>query len=188
MTQTHLDNRVHGIMDSLPDSQFNLRLSLLPRDIQASWTRCGLTANFLAGSPAVTSKKLFNVMSTVMNEILENAVKYSANPMMPIEVVQRFKNGLIECEVSNWARREDAEAIDAYFKAILGRDPDELFYTQLEQLDSTNKNQSQIGLIGMVRDYKVKLGCRIHITSDAVTPYQITVKAIINVTEVEAVC
>ncbi|NBV83068.1 hypothetical protein EBR57_02975 [bacterium] len=161
-----------------------IRMSMLPGDLRQHWKRCGMTADFLGQSAASFQPRATTIISTVINELLENAIKYSATDEAPIDVALSVQNDTVHCEIKNWAKFEDANSMDSYFKAIETQDIDELYFLQLEKSATTTDHHSKMGLLGVIHDYPVTLGCQIRSTSDQLTPFQISINATINLSEV----
>ncbi len=184
MIQSDTIHGIYGTEAAAPPKSQPMHLSMLPCDLKRHWGRCGITANFLATSTEIPSPAAASIISTVINEILENSVKYSAIDTKPIDVELSIRNNTVECEVKNWARLEDATIIDSYFKIIHDKDIEDLYFLQLEKTATDSNNASQIGLLGVMHDYPVTLGCRIQTTADPITPFQISVKAKIYLNEV----
>jgi hypothetical protein len=69
-------------------------LELRPEELLASYRRCSLTADWLASYlsselDANVRVAARNVLSTVINELLENAVKFSVDPAGSMRITAR---------------------------------------------------------------------------------------------------
>jgi hypothetical protein len=83
----------------------HLSLTLQHDDLDKDWKRCSVTANFGAAYVAPEGceyESLQNILSTVVNELLENAIKYSdRDTHAAIAVRLRREPGRIVVEVRN---------------------------------------------------------------------------------------
>ncbi len=164
-----------------------VRLSFPVGHFQHHWEQCGLTANLLATISPELSPYMTTVVSTVLNEMIENAVKYAATPTSLIELMQWVTDRGIECEVTNTARPNDANNVLALCDRLSASDsdPDAMFYEALEVAGSATDASSQLGLLGIVQAYNVKLGCSVQQTDHGQST--VSVKAVIYVSEEERV-
>jgi hypothetical protein len=161
-----------------------IQLSIRPQDLRNQWRRCGLTANFLANTPFISAPTVVSVVSTVVNEILENAIKFSESDTTPIQIQVSFTPDSIECEVMNWAKIADANNLSSYFQTLKTANIEDLYFLQLEKSATTTSNESHIGLVGVLHDYPVSLGCEIQGNDDSNSPRKVSIKAKINLNEV----
>lgn len=167
--------------------QQHIRLTFPVDHFQHHWERCGLTANLMASRSPALSPYMVSVVSTVFNEMIENAVKYADTPTSCIELIQWITDQGIECEVINTASPHHANTVMALCDRLSSPDvdPEALFFDALEAAGSSTHSGSQLGLIGVVQAFNVKLGCSIQQTGS--NQSTVTVKAVINVSEEERV-
>jgi hypothetical protein len=101
-----------------------VRLSFPVGHFQHHWDQCGVTANLMANSATELSPYMTSVVSTVLNEMIENAVKYADKPTALIELIQWVSESGIECEVINTARPDHANAVLALCDRLASADGD----------------------------------------------------------------
>ncbi len=153
-----MENRV-VIGDSIDfngDIETTLSMSFLPLDIFDNWARAGSLSDFIAeyfgsyfegGSP-------HNIISTVFNEFIENAVKFTKNNSQPILlVVKKRKNTLISRITNTLPVHRKTEFVRVC-KDLYNEDLEELFLKRIED-GVEDKRKSGIGLILMKKDYQV---------------------------------
>ncbi|NBV41709.1 hypothetical protein EBR96_02940 [bacterium] len=182
---TTLECGVYTSVELTGSPDFQLNMSFMPKDLMAHWKRCGMTADFLASSQwANWHPQVCNVVSTVLNELIENAVKYSAVDSKPIKLQFRVIGDLVDFEISNWAKEQIADGLGDQFRQLLSQDRDEMYLLHLEDAAKDGGDWSQMGLVSIVHDYEADLGCRILRTADTDAPCQVTIRVIINTQKV----
>lgn len=159
-----------------------ISLSVVPKDIKKQWKRCGITANFLASS-AIGNTKSTTVVSTIVNEILENAIKYSENDSIPVKIELGASSDILKCKITNWTSNAQASVVENYFSHLKSQDIHDLYYTQLEHAALDASNASQIGLIGVLHDYLLGMNCKIDYPENNSDLSQISITAKINLNE-----
>lgn len=164
-TETHPDSpetplhRLGDAVDFDRDVENAFALSVLPLDIFDQWDRCDLVANFLAqyfayGYENDTSK---SIISTVVNELVENAVKYSRNKSSPIDIEIRKRREDLLLRVTNAIPRNRKDHFLKVCQDLFERDLEELY---LEKLTVAREDRaySGIGLILLKKDYEALIG------------------------------
>lgn len=142
----------------IPDS--NLVLQVRPDDLMHNWDRCGLTADFIAdyyGKQWVCDEKIvINLISTALNELIENAVRFSLKPSSPINViVQNFSDSLV-IEVENYASEEDARSFQNYLDEISSTPIDEVYLNKFKRV-SDNTEHAGLGILMILKNYSANL-------------------------------
>ncbi|MCR9141778.1 MAG: DUF6272 family protein [bacterium] len=134
-------------------------ISLLPIDIFDHWDRCGDIADFIATyfqynfqQPASQ-----NIISTVVNELVENAVKYSRNKSSPVRIEIRKRQDHLLLRVSNLIPRNQRDHFVAICQALFERDLEELYLEKLTR-GQQDHTYSGIGLILLKKDYEALIG------------------------------
>ncbi|HUX40511.1 MAG TPA: hypothetical protein VMV83_05010 [Rectinemataceae bacterium] len=152
------------------------------RHMQIRWALSAIIADFYAeylvtGSDA-ERKRLFDeerhTVSYVLNELVENAVKFNAGPTIAIEA-SRAPTGY-HFIVSNGLRASDIEKVKASFSALVQGDPGELLLKRIEENALGGGNASGIGFLTLMSDYGIKLGWRF--SGDADEPGMVTLSTI----------
>ncbi|EMY62160.1 slr1658 superfamily regulator [Leptospira terpstrae] len=165
-----------------PDGQ--LRLIFQPIDMTSYWSRCGLTANFVAGFYSYcyeASETKANALSTIINELLENASKFSKAMEGKINVELKQYGNLLRIDVLNVASKTLRDSFELFVNKLLSENVEEMYFSTLEtKVDGDT--QSGLGLLMILKDYPVRFGYSFN-EIDADT-HEITVRAIINVEEI----
>lgn len=158
--------------DRLPDSNVEIRIT--PLDLVTYWKRVGILADFVAGfysysflppelaAKDITSTPVFTSISTVFNELVENAAKYSVDKQAQIKINLNQYGSLFKMQVENSTSSESAQAFRETMEKIFSADDlDELYFQKLEENSNHPNGQSGIGLMMVLKDYPVRMGIRI---------------------------
>lgn len=134
-----------------------VHLTLLPRDLALYWQRCGLTADFGASFasfcfPEITKTR--NSLSFILNELVENAVKYSSEMCRRIKITLFEKEGSLFFEVENHITKEQQEIFEQEIQALERCEDIEEFYAQAMERSMTG-DDSHLGLVTILNDYNV---------------------------------
>jgi hypothetical protein len=147
-------------------------------DLVAHWRRCGLSADFLAGYMAydfANRPVATNVLSTVINEILENAAKFSADKRRLVRILVAQQGDVVCIEATNVVKPAQAETFRARLTEVLGADPEELFLRHMEEAHAAPPGSPGVGFIVLRKDYRANLGARIAPRSDGLLDVTIQV-------------
>lgn len=139
-----------------------LSLSFVPLALVAEWTRCSETADFVARffSHDFDDRDIAgSVLSTVVNELVENVAKFASDKSEPARLTVREYADAIRIETSNRATPAAADAFGETVRRITARDPEELFAEQIAHPPETGS--AGIGLIMLRKDYSATIGARI---------------------------
>lgn len=136
----------------------SLELQLSALDLVTQWKRCGLTADFVAGflSYAFESRDTArSVISTLVNELVENAAKFVVAPG-PVRVSVRMFARELVVEI---AHRTDAVSVTGLERifAELDQEPTEMVYRRR----LTDVSPGGLGLAMLARDYSARLHARL---------------------------
>jgi hypothetical protein len=153
----------------------SMDLVVTAREVRAHWPRCWLTAEFLARAFAPTHSQL----TVVIDELLENAVKFCADRAEQVTVrVHRLQNAVMRVEAHNRCDRDHAEDLDACVRRVLRSDPEALFVEQLERsARSAHRDESRMGFVTLCIHAGARLGVRIREARDGL--YDVTVSALL---------
>ena len=138
------------------DIETTFTFSFLPLDIFDDWERAGSLSDFIAEyfESYFANKTAHNVISTIFNEFIENAVKFTKNNSQPISItVKKRKNELIS-RITNSIPLHRKTAFIEICRDLFIKDLDELFLKKIEE-GALNKKESGIGLILIKKDYQV---------------------------------
>ncbi|MGM0532392.1 MAG: slr1658 superfamily regulator [Bacteroidota bacterium] len=161
--------------DYLP-AEGDLKLTVKPIDLITHWRRCGMIADFVAeyyesGETEIDK----NIVSTVFNELIENASKYSTKRDSEIHIEVKRYNRILKMQVSNISNQSYFESlINRLTHIINSKNLDELFYNEMLKKANGDK-QSEIGLLIMIKDYQIKLGAKLAEKGEDL--FEITVQA-----------
>ncbi len=138
------------------DIETTLSMSFLPLDIFDNWSRAGSLSDFIAeyfGS-YFESGSSHNIISTVFNEFIENAVKFTKNNSQPIMLVVKKRRNTLLSRITNTLPVHRKTEFVRVCNDLYNEDLDELFLKRIED-GSEDKRKSGIGLILMKKDYQV---------------------------------
>jgi hypothetical protein len=161
--------------------------TFVPIDFIAHWSRCGTTADYLAQFQASNFEKkdrVKNTFSTIFNELLENAVKFSADAYKEISVSVYNYADTISIQTINSTYKRQAEQFDSYVRRLLEEEPEELFLENIMKNAENEKSSSQLGLITLIKDFNVEIGAKI-VPDLERRLYDIYFKVVIKTNEVE---
>ena len=130
--------------------------------IVAHFRRCGLTADWLAAFMAYDfehRESATSILSTVINELLENAVKFSAPSAEPIQLSVRHYGAKVRIEVRNPTDGARVDALKKHFARLETEDPDALFASLVER--ASEKGSPGVGLLILRRDYAASVGVKV---------------------------
>ncbi|WRH66037.1 MAG: ATP-binding protein [Planktothrix sp. GU0601_MAG3] len=135
------------------------------------WRNNGLSANFMADyvttfvpksedDPATANlqNEIKSAVSFIVNELLENAMKFSDYTVnYPISIQLYLKTDRLIFVVVNSINQEKFESFQLFIEKLIHSDSQELYIEQVEKsLDS--ENSSGLGYLTMINDYLARLG------------------------------
>lgn len=178
-----------GSFNKIPDTipaESVVKIEFHPIDLVTHWKRCGLLADFIGSfysysSQGKSDERILYNLSTVVNELIENAAKFSKQ-RSPVTVVLKHYSNILQVQVENQATNAVAENFHALANTLLTQDIEELYFKSLEEKDE-NQKTSGIGLMMILKDYPVTMAFNFHKMEDGKNT-EITVKAYITVQEV----
>ena len=169
------EKRILGEFIQVPPSREYLILSFSSGSIPSRerWRNNCLSADFIANYLSTffqvesdrswgldKQAEVKSAVSYIANELLENAVKYSANSS-PISIQINLNPDLIIFQLTNNISARQTQQFQNQIETLLHCDPNELYITLLEE-NALNEcdRESGLGLLTMLNDYKAKLGWR----------------------------
>ncbi|TGK55348.1 ATP-binding protein [Leptospira kanakyensis] len=137
----------------------HLSISLSAIDMTFYWKRCDVLSNFISQFyfHSYESKKLDNnAISTIINELVENAAKYSdkENNKIFLEIKDLGHN--LRIEVKNRVTPWTKAVFENKINTIQSGDIDQLYFDALESRNHGTGNMG-IGLLMLLKDYQLKL-------------------------------
>jgi hypothetical protein len=173
-------------LEDLPHNTEFLLLGFSPGSlpIQQRWRNNGLSADFLADYmttffPGESRAKLADIKNTVSyiaNELLENAMKYSAGDChKPISIGLHLFDDRFVFLSSNPVAQASVDRLENYIKELLTSDPYELYIQKLEANSENETNtHSGLGYLTMINDYHATLGWRFRRYDDQPTIVEVS--------------
>ena len=159
-----------------------VKLELLPADLVAHWDRCGLTADWIASYlvrefEATLRETVKNVLSTIVNELLENAVKFCASQSEKIELAAQNYGDFLQIQTRNKATKDGAQKLETTFDELCRTLPDALFKQRIA--DGGSPETPGIGLLIIKRDYHARVGAML--TADSHGTVDVSVRVELDV-------
>ncbi len=142
-------------------TRFGLKLMATP--LELSWHHCGVTSDFIgeyfsrACPQKVDPVDARHSISYMINEILENAVKFRCGG--DIEINSSLEDDTFEIQIVNVIDPKTAEGFQEHLTALLDREPGELLLERIEENAlNPDSSGSGLGLLTLMSDYEAKLG------------------------------
>lgn len=164
-----------------------LSVELVPLTVISEWTRCGDAADFVARFFAhdFGDRELAaNVLSTVVNELLENAVKFSSDKTVPARLSVREYPDQLTIATSNVVTLAQGAAFGDTITRIVRGDPERMFAEQVANPPETGG--AGIGLIILRKDYDARLGLRLTPMAERSDAALVEVEVTIDNREIES--
>lgn len=157
-----------GIYTSIDFSQEKAELSLnfkVPVNHLKHWQQCSIVANFFAKYQSESSKenkeRIISIVSTLTNELLENAIKFTDPAHKSIEISLKQYSKFIIIETLNIANNTHTKNLKNTLNKIQTEEIESLFIKKITENHENNKDNSQIGLISIIKDYTQHIGAKI---------------------------
>jgi hypothetical protein len=155
-----------GDFDIIPDSmpaEGDVTLTVRPIDLNAYWKRCGIMADFAAAFYAYAHEQPNfhkNVISTIFNELIENASKYSVKRDADVKIQMKLYDTVLKIEIVNSPPLSHFYKLQKHLtKLTESEDLDELYIDILaNKLEETP--DSGMGLLILTKDYDLKIGAQ----------------------------
>lgn len=146
----------------LPETKKVILIKLTHADLLKIWKRCGLTADYGANyllSSCPEKRDFKNSASMILNELLENAAKYSDEEMGSIELTITLSGDSAVLQVDNVIDEKRYEIFRKFADKIVNCDDVNSMY--IEKLQSCGEGQemkSGIGLLTVLSFFNPKMG------------------------------
>jgi hypothetical protein len=152
-----------------------LAFSPLSAPLRSRWRNNGLSADFLGdyvttflpanGSTAAAGdwqNEVKHAVTYIANELLENAMKYHEHDVdIPIGIHLELTSTQITVSASNGISNDQAQRYQDFVERILKEDAGDLLVKQLEaSAGGVESNESCLGLLTIINDYRAQLGWR----------------------------
>ncbi len=157
-----------------------IEIEVAPIDLVTEWRRCGMIADFMAqymehGFERRETAR--SVLSTVVNELVENAAKFSADKGSPARVSIRHHGEVVHAEVQNDASDEDLQGLREVLADLARDGADEVLRRRLG-------DRRGLGLAMLVKDYGAKVGATV-VRTDARGKNTVCLRVALSTVEVE---
>jgi hypothetical protein len=175
-----------GLEDRVALSEVSL--SIPPVDLVVDWRRCGYVADFLAAYLALAFddiKQATNLLSTIINELVENSVKYTNSSQSPIRICMRHYGDYIHLSFANQSNQAHVIKLRHFMESMVQEDAEELYFRQLEFNAQENVLESQLGLLSLKKDYKLDFWVYMNKMIDAKDAFLVELNVLIDVNQVE---
>jgi len=146
----------------------HMEIVVKPIDMVTYWRRCGSISNFIADFYKVNKDADFheNLISTIFNELIENASKYSTKRESNIGIDVKLYNNILKLEVKNSSNRTNFLGLRKRLEKLLTTEDLDGLYLNEMVAKSRGDINSGIGLLLMLKDYNVKMGAKFIEDSD----------------------
>jgi hypothetical protein len=163
-----------------------LDLHFLPLDYVMHWHRCGLAADYFAAHVAYTfdnREAARALLATVVNELLENAVKFSSDKSLPASLHFNHFGDWLAIETRNRTDARRAAALDVLVRDFAAQTAEALFLARIASPTGSDTSPSGLGLLVLKKDYGVRLTIECQPVAD--DQFEVFVQALIHTEELE---
>lgn len=137
----------------------------IPVEHISHWKKCSLIANFFGNYQAESykenKKQIISTISTISNELLENAIKFSEKSYSDISISIKKHESSILIQVNNISNETNATRLKNTLTKIKNNN---IAAFQIEKISKNaidNSSYSEIGLINIAKDFSNKIGAKI---------------------------
>ena len=131
-----------------------IELEVFPLDLVTEWRRCGMIADFMADYMVHEFERreaARSILSTVANELIENAAKFSADKRAAARVAIRHHGEVVHAELRNDAAAKHVEDLREVLAQLAREDATGVFRHRLE-------HRRGLGIALLARDYGATVG------------------------------
>ncbi len=135
-----------------------IELDVVPIDLVAEWRRCGLIADFLADYMVYgfeRREEARSVLSTVANELVENAAKFSADKRAAARVSIRHHGEVVHAEVRNETADEHVQNLREVLTELAHDGATAVFQRRMTE------DRRGLGLALLAKDYGATVGATV---------------------------
>ncbi|MCB9760057.1 MAG: ATP-binding protein [Alphaproteobacteria bacterium] len=124
------------------------------------WRQAGRTAELAASWFEARGPEVTDVISYILNELVENALKFASGGDVVVRV--GFSNDAMLLGVSNRLPAQDAAALESHLRTLVSEDPMELLIRTVEaNAEAQSDRGSGLGFLTMMTDYGARLAWRL---------------------------
>ncbi len=161
------------------NNKFNekLYLSVIPKNILSYWSKASDVANFIADfyHYDFSNKAVHNNISTVLNELIENAVKFSSIKEHKIDIYSYNNSRELIFQITNSISMESWNKLKKVHEEMESTDLKKLYVKRIHDL-STSKSGTGIGLLLLKKDYGIDINFSLEENREAEDLLTTTVK------------
>jgi hypothetical protein len=131
-----------------------IELEVVPIDLLTEWRRCGMVADFMADYMVHAFERrdvARSILSTVANELVENAAKFSSNKRGMARVAIRHHGEVVHAEVRNGSTEKHVQALREVLSDLQREDATAVFRRRME-------DRRGLGLALLAKDYGATVG------------------------------
>ncbi|MBT5953593.1 hypothetical protein HOG98_02620 [bacterium] len=159
-------------------------LKFLPLHLISKWSRCGLTAEYLSKYIALNSEKIIeveNFASTVINELIENAVKFSFDKSESILVSMHQTEKAVLVRIENVADYDSVKKFVDFLEEIDLTDIEETMIKRIEKSATSDGDVSGLGILSIINDSDVTFGMKICSESAEDETFSVDIKILFKI-------
>jgi hypothetical protein len=145
------------MVEALGRPLVSIRIEVVPIDLVTEWRRCGIVADFAAEYlewAFLRRDVAHSVLSTVLNELVENAAKFSVDARARTEIALLHYGEMVHLEVRNVSPQEHVERLARILDDLARDGGDAVFRRCMEE-------RFGLGLALIARDYAATVGARV---------------------------
>jgi len=153
-----------------------VEVELFPSSFAVRWDLCGATSDFFAayfarlpecGGEPEANRGVEGAISYVLNEVIENAVKFQAGGTIHVRVGLDLHGDELVFVVTNWITRAAAHTLRPRLEQLVTGDAQELLLQRVEENAANPElGASGLGFLTMITDYEARLGWRLRAAAD----------------------
>jgi hypothetical protein len=137
---------------------------VVPLELIENWKKCSLVSNFFANYQSFNFKdqeKVVVILSTVINELLENAIKFTSDKNKLVSISLKHFDSNVSIETVNLSNAHNVTKLKTMIRKLTTSDPEKLILEQIESAAEHDLNESGLGLLTILRDFEASLGIKI---------------------------
>jgi hypothetical protein len=153
-----------------------VEVELFPSNFAVRWDLCGATSDFFAayfarlpecGGAPEANRGVEGAISYVLNEVIENAVKFQAGGTIQVRVGLDVDGDELVFVVTNLITEGAAQALRPRLEQLVAGDAQELLLQRVEENAANPEvGASGLGFLTMITDYEARLGWRLRPAAD----------------------
>lgn len=149
---------------------------LIPAYLVTEWERCNVISNYIGRFFASHFKHpdyAQSNISTILNECLENAYKFSVESNSFISLRFFYNSETCRIETVNDSSAKDALKLKELLVLLRSNNVEQIYLDQLKKVSHDNSLSSGLGLLGLAKDFEAKIDVDIKEKPGSDTTYQV---------------